>query len=596
MMIAERIQNLIHKTETGPGSRIVWILVIVLALGGLTTWYDLWAYHGFSAPEAMDSAQVARNLAEGHGYSTQFVRPFSLYLMQQKHQAGTIESANASGFYPDLANAPVYPTVLAALMKVHRPDWTVESQKHFWSQNGTFKRYEPEFFIAIFNQFLLLAAVALTFFIAKKMFDAQVAWLSALLTLGSSLLWKFSVSGLSTMLLLVIFLTLILCLLKIEALARAESPEPRRLTAYTIILGVLLGLGLLTRYSFGWLVVPAVFFLAMFGGARRTGLAVSLCLTFGVVISPWLARNFHVSHTFFGTAGYAAIEGTAIFPGTKLMQSSAPEMIGNWAMPLVQKLAGNAIVLAQDDLPRLGGWAAILFFAGLLLGLRNDGARRLRYFMLMCLGVFVAVQAVGRTGLSDFSPELNSENLLVLLTPLAIIFGIAFFLTLLDQMNFPAPEVRYVVIIFLIALMWLPLVTNLLPPKPSPTAYPPYHPPEIQKISSWMRPEELMMSDMPWAVAWYGHRPCVWNSVDAKDAFFAINDYFQPVKAVYLTTVTMDGKFFSDLARGTENSWGHFALQVGMKGQFPDKFPLQTPKILISGLLLTDRQRWLNDQ
>ena len=78
----------------------------------------------------------------------------------------------------------------------------------------------------MFNQILLVAAVVLTFFLARKLFDAGVAWLSAILMIGCELLWRFSVSGLSTMLLLVIFLGLTWCILKIEETAR--EPQPRR--------------------------------------------------------------------------------------------------------------------------------------------------------------------------------------------------------------------------------------------------------------------------------------------------------------------------------------------------------------------------------
>jgi hypothetical protein len=101
-----------------------------------------------------------------------------------------------------------------------------------------------------------------------------------------------------------------------------------------------------------------------------------------------------------------------------------------------------------------------------------------------------------------------------------------------------------------------------------------------------------MMSDLPWAVAWYGNHDCIWNSLDSQDSFFAINDYFQPVKGLYLSPETVDEKFFSEMAVGEENSWGHFALQVGMKNKFPDGFPLQVPKVLNSGLFFTDRPRW----
>jgi hypothetical protein len=600
MMISERIQFLIQRTESGPGLRILWTLAAILAVGGMTAWYDVWAYHGFTAPEAMDTAQVARNLAEGHGYATQVIQPFSLFLLQTKHHEQQLQQLNLTktgGFYPDLANAPLYPAVLAGLMKLHPPEWNVRLQKKFWWRNGRFERYPPEFFIAIFNQFLLLAAVVLTFFIAKKLFDSQVSWLAALLTLGSNLLWQFSSSGLSTMLLLVIFLGLTLCLLKLESLARVEPPDQRLLFGFALAAGVLAGLGMLTRYSFGWLVVPVLIFLVLFGGGRRMGLAVATCLMFALVVAPWLARNYAVSGTLFGTAGYAAIEGTDTFPGMKLLQSSNPDMSasrfgGGWTMLMVHKLCSNASSIFQDDLPHLGGWAAVLFFAGLLLGFRSPAASRLRYFTLMSLVVLVMVQALGRTWLSDVTPELNSENLLVLLVPLILIFGIAFFLTLLDQMNLPALELRYVAILLLAAILCLPFVTSFLPPPASPAAFPPYHPPEIQQVSSWLQPDELMMSDMPWAIAWYGRHSCIYLSQNTRDDFSNINDYFQSVKGIYLTTITLDDKFLSNVARGDEDSWAHFVLQTATRNRFPDNFPLQTPKNLGAGLFFTDQQRW----
>jgi hypothetical protein len=265
---------------------------------------------------------------------------------------------------------------------------------------------------------------------------------------------------------------------------------------------------------------------------------------------------------------------------------------GGWISQMMGKVGPNALGIFQNDLPHLGGWAAILFFAGLLLGFRNPATRRLRYFTMMCLGILIFVQALGRTWLSDSTPEINSENLLVLLTPLALIFGVAFFLTLVDQMALPSYEFRYLAIFLLAVILCLPFLTNFLPPAASPPIYPPYYPPEVQEISGWMQPDELMMSDMPWAVAWYGRHPCIYISPDTEDGFFAINDYFRPIKGIYLTTLTLDDKFLSKVARGDKNSWSHFALQVGSKSEFPDHFPLQVPRAISSGLFFTDQKRW----
>jgi hypothetical protein len=258
------------------------------------------------------------------------------------------------------------------------------------------------------------------------------------------------------------------------------------------------------------------------------------------------------------------------------------------------KFLVNARYILQGDLLRIGGsWVAVLFFAGLLLGLRNVAARRLRYFTMMCLGVFVVVQSLGRTQLSAISPEINSENLLVLLTPLVVIFGVAFFLTLLNQMNTPSLQVRLAVVVLLVLVACQAFITNLLPPKISPVAWPPYYPPEIQKVSTWMQPDEMMMSDIPWAVAWYGDRQCTWTTINSKYEFFQFNDYVKPVRALYLTLNTLDGKLFTECLQGGVDSWGNFVFKTVAANQIPPQFPLKTaPFGVLSGLFLTDRQRW----
>ncbi len=604
MLMDEQLQRLIHNIEVGSGRlwvRIALLTVVGLALAGI---YDLTAYRSFNSQEAMDAAQVARQLKEGKGYTTEFVRPFSLYLMRKHNLAAhpewqtttNADLAQITRPHPDLANPPVYPTVLAGLFAVTQPDWKAQTHKPFWSAGDRFARYAPEFYIALFNQFLLLVIVMLTFQLAKTFFDTPTAWLAAGLTFVSDGLWKFSISGQSTLLLLVIFLGLAWCLAKIEIRARTEPPDMRRLFLLAVAAGALTGLGLLTRYSFGWVMVPVVIFLAVFGGSRRSGLAVVAFLTFAGVIAPWIVRNLVVSGTFFGTAGYAVVEGTGAFPGSKLMQSVNPDLSSAyWIMPYVRKFFENVRYVFQGDLLRLGGGVlGILFFAGLLLGLQNAGARRLRYFTMGCLGIFILVQSLGRTQLSDAAPELNSENLFILLSPLVVIFGVAAFVKLLDQMELPSLQLRYWVAGVIALIASLPLIITLLPPKTSTVAYPPYYPPEIQKISNWMRPDELMMSDIPWAVAWYGHRQCTWTTLNTKHEFFSLNDNLaRPVRALYLTLVTLDGKLFSDCLQGGVASWGVFVLKSVTTREIPPGFPLrESPYGLSTGLVLTDRVRW----
>jgi hypothetical protein len=604
MMISEKLQHLIHAVEVGRFSRWLQFLPLAVAVVGLAVLYDLTEYRGFNSPEAMDAAQVARNVSEGRGFTTDFIRPFSVFLVSKHNHdqhigelllTNAVDFAELDGPHPDLANPPVYPAMLAGFMKIWPPEWKTQTRKPFWAAGGRFLRYQPEFRIAVLNQALLLVVVTLTFFLAKKLLDAPAAWLAAVLTLGADTLWKFSVSGQSTLLLLVLFLGLAWCLARIEELGRAEAPPMKKLFLLAVTTGVLVAAGTLTRYAFGWVIVPVAVFLTLFGGGRRSGLAVAAVLAFGLAMTPWLIRNLAVSGTLFGTAGYAVVEGTFAFPGSRLMQSVNPDLTSAyWVRPYVSKLLVNARYIFQGDLLQVGGsWVAVLFFAGLLLGLRSITARRLRYFTIMCLGVFAIVQSLGRTQLSAITPEVNSENLLVLLTPLAAIFAVAFFLTLLNQMKTPSPEVRLGVVVLMVLVACQAFLTNLLPPKISPIAYPPYYPPEVQKVSAWMRPDELMMSDIPWAVAWYGDHQCVWTTINSQYEFFQFNDYTKQVRALYLTLTTLDGKLFTECLQGGVDSWGNFCLKTVAANQIPPAFPLKVaPYGLLSGLFLTDRQRW----
>jgi hypothetical protein len=322
-------------------------------------------------------------------------------------------------------------------------------------------------------------------------------------------------------------------------------------------------------------------------------LAMTAFLACVVMVLPWIARNVAVSGTLLGTAGYAVAEGTMAFPGSHLMQSLAPDMTSAYSMkPYFVKLQTNLIPLLQDGMLRLGGgWVGVLFLAGLLLGLRNNVA--LRYFAVVCTIVFLVVTAMGRTQLSVFEGDLSTENLLMLLTPLVVIFGVAFFLTLLNQMNIPAVPVRYGVIGLMVLLLCQQLIMTLLPPKMSPAAFPPYNPAEIQQVSGWMQPDELMMSDLPWAVAWYGDRQCALTTINASYEFFQFNDYVKTVRALYLTFNTTDAKLVSECLLEGGNGWPNFVLRTIVAKQIPSQFPLKfAPSGLGSSLFLTDHRRW----
>jgi hypothetical protein len=401
------------------------------------------------------------------------------------------------------------------------------------------------------------------------------------------------------MLLMVIFLGLIWCVLRIEEMGREPQPRATWLLGLALAAGGLIGVGALTRYAFGWTIIPVVLFLLFFSGQQRVLHVLAALGAFVMVLTPWVIRNYAVSGTPFGTAGFAFAEGVGLFPRFQLERSVHPDLAHILLFKAyVQKLLANAHDILTNGLPRLGGsWASLLFLAGLLLGFRGMAVRRMRYFLLMCLGIYIVVQALGRTQLSDESPEVNSENLLVLLIPLVFCYGVSFFFTFMEQMKLPVPQLRYVVMAVFAALSCLPMIFTLLSAKVSPVVFPPYFPPDIQQTAGWMKENELMMSDVPWAVAWYGQRQCVWLTLNAQDDFFAINDNLKTVQALYLTPQTTDGKFLSDWVLSSDRNWGSFFLGA-WQNQIPSGFPLRNAPtgFLPERLFLTDRERWKTGQ
>jgi 4-amino-4-deoxy-L-arabinose transferase-like glycosyltransferase len=575
------LQESIHKLEVAGGMRYLKIGLAALVVIAVIALYNIQSFKNMGTQEAMDSAQLGRNLAEGKGYKTYFVRPLSMYLLKKHNEMAPnavdkrlAELTEIKTLQPDISNPPVYPIVLAGLMKVLPFDYSISAKpKMFWTSKGDFWRYEPDFLISVFNQLLFFGVIVAFFFLAKRFFDARVAWTSAGLLFGAEVLWRFSVSGMSTILLLLIFIGIIWCLV----LAEEEGREMKRGMAVLIVLavlaGLLTGIGCLTRYSFGWLILPVVVFLAVFGGQSRWLLALAAFIAFAALMTPWIIRNELITGTPFGTAGYALFATTPIFPEYKLERSLNPDFVFGgsiWLKMLTQKLLANSKEIVQNEFPNLGGnWIGAFFLVGLLVGFANLTASRIRYFLLMCLAVLLAAQALGHTQLSEDSKEINSENLVVLASPLVLMYAVSFFYLLLDQIYLPIRELRFVIIGAFCVIGCLPMLFALLPTRTrTPLSYPPYHPPTIQRAANHAKPDELTMSDGPWAMAWYGQRQCVWLTPKMQPDFSDINDLQKPIQLLFLTRPTLDSRIISDwLAPGTE-SWPNIIMEtVQFSGQ-----------------------------
>jgi hypothetical protein len=591
------IQDFIHSLESGPLQFFLRAVLVTLGILAATGAYLMFEARNFSNPEAMDMAQLGRNLAEGRGYTTRFIRPMSFQLIRERlKEREEAASQILLRDHPDLQNPPVHPMMVAVLFKV-LPDRFVSGLP------ADVNRMRPwgEVVITGLNLFWFGVGTVLLYRLGRRLFDAWVGGLAAATYAGTELMWQFCSNGLPTPFLIVLVILLAGLLARLDETGAELAPgvvppfwAPVRLA---MLAGLVLGIGFLTRYSFAWLAVPAVIWMLV-THVRRWSVVTACLLTLLVVSAPWMARNYHLSGRFLGTASSALTSGTLTFPAAQQERLLQPPKTSPNLTELRVKLAVNGSELLREAVPKLGGnWLSFLFFAGLLLPFRNPVLRRLRWFAAGSLVMMFLVEALGRTHASELVPGVNGENQLVLLTPLAFLFGAALFFSLLESTELGHPLFQKLFVGGAWLVFSLPFLTSLLPPRTYPTVEPTYRPAIIQEITRYIQPTELMMSDIPWAVAWYGNRDCMWLPLAARDPggedFFAVNDFERRVSAIYLSPLTSEAPL-RQVAEGTE-IWALFYFDALMRRNLPTGFPLlhaYEGSARSGHFFLADRRRW----
>lgn len=591
------LQDVLHSLESGALER--WLRYFLAGLIGVAVLvlYLTTEAKNFSNPEAMDMAQVGRNLAEGRGFTTHFIRPVGLqYLQKRAVDRGLPQSGLLQRAHPDLQNPPGYPAMLAVLFKAMPANW-----RNAIPPDASRSRPRAETVITLFNLCWFGLGVFLLYRLGARLFDGGVGGLAAAAYAGTEMFWRFSSNGLPTPMLVVLVILLIELLTRMDDTSAESAPGvvPPRAKAwkFAVLMGLVLGIGFLTHYAFGWLAIPTVTWLLITHVRRWSTSAVCL-LVFGLIAAPWLARNYQISGHLLGTAGTGLMEGTAKFPeSTAQRYLHAPKQLPD-VTELRVKLAVNLSEILRTSVPRIAGsWMTCLFIAGLVLPFRRPGLRRLRWFTVGSLALLAIVQAMFHTYAATLVPDVNPENLLVLLTPPIFLLGSALFFSLIDNTEFGHPLFRSLFVGGAWIVVSFPLLTSLLPPRTYPLVEPTYRPDIIRDITSYAKPSELLMSDIPWAVAWYGNRDCIWLALALQDPggedFYAINDFERPVAMLYLSPLTSE----EPLRRVglAEFVWGRFYLDALLRANLPTGFPLKYgyPGSARNGhLLLADRPRW----
>lgn len=575
-------QDALYSLEVGKGRRWVQWGALVVGFIFLGLLYILMLFRGFDNPAAMDSAQLARQLATGQGYTTKVIRPSALRVFANHYSTpAMVAQKNPPKInvfsMPDITNAPVYPAVLSVIFRVSGVNFEPTA-----AELGKSQLYAPERLIVFFSQFCIFLTAGALYFWAWRMFDSRVALVATIAFVGCDLIWQFSLSGLSTSWVMLL-MTLMGAALH-ESLIAEEEDRSMAVWGWSIASAVFLVLIILSKLSLAWLLFPYAALVLV--GLRRMvfpPLVAILIVLLG--ITPWFVRNYQVCGNPFGTG----IAKVAEFGTVKEASGDRSYFqTSSWpvkhAMHKTYEGFGHAM---SEFFPMLGSSAVILLFAAALFHrFKRRRTQWMRWFLVWC-GIAVVF---GSSLLRGEPKPTDDENNLILLFPGMAAVGAAFFYVLLDRLDIGLQIVRYIVVTFFLGICAVPLVIALLPPGPSAYHYPPYFPPMVRYISHLLEPNELMVSDIATATAWYGGRTSLWMPTTLKE-FYEINDSIQTASGMLLTPESWDSSLYK-IDKGPSQDWAPLIRRQGLPTGFPLTSYTPMPPLDNEYLFFSDRRRW----
>ncbi len=566
------VQGFLHKLE-GKWRGGLQLLLLPAAVMAVATFF-IWKFHGLSSAEGMEQAQIARELARGNGFSTKVIRPLGIWEFQSHNR--TFPAGNI----PDVFHAPLNPLINSFFLRLDRASWRMTGQQTI---------YPPDLLIAEVAMAFFALALAVNYLTARLLFGDMIAAAGTGLAIACNAFWQFALSGLPQMLMLFLFSACLYALARAMDARLANASAARWLAGAGALFGLLgLAHGLTIWIFAGALVYAGVAF------RPRGRQALLMLLTFSLVYAPWLVRNWRVCGNPFGLAGFSALGGITV-SGDFLMRSLTLGTLVISTPSTLAKLDTQAVFQLNHLYALLGASPlAPLFLVALLHRFRRPQAADFRWGLAyMGLGAVAGMTVFGLEATED----LAASDLYILFVPLFIFYGLAFILSLWRRLMAEGPSYRTHLLVALYFLSAIPILGAGR--GRSIFHWPPYAPPSISVLNKWTTDDEITASDIPWGVAWYADRKCLWLPLTIKE--FTDMDQSRllghPLVGIYLTPVSCDAPYYSGILYGDNKDWVPLILIHGKERplNLPANFPLHAAIRLPFNrecIYYSDRNRW----
>jgi len=571
MGLETSLQGFLRNLEQGQA--MVWMrgLVVAIIIGLLAGMWFAYKFNGFSTPEAMDQAQIGRQLATGQGFTTLYARPLAMHLM-------LVRTGNLASPLPEISQAPLGPLINAAILRA--------GGRYLVASPADFVLPAERAITAVAFVFFA-ASLALSYLLGRWLFDGRLALIGLGLIIASDLVWRFTFSGLPQMAMLFFFTGALLAL----AGALEASAARRRSKSIMLVLAASLLLGLMTLgHGLGLWIFAGFWLYAVATIRPRWLVALSAPLFFALPLLPWAWHNWRALRNPFGLPFYElyrkpqtdALALTADFE--PLLRFHAGDFLSNTATQTLAQV-GNLLTY-------FGGSAVALafFFAVFFHVFGRWQAAQFRWAVLfMWLGAAAGMSVFG------VDSAVSANQLHILFLPVMIFFGLSFLLALASRLGLDQPLLRGAFITLLFLVSSIPLLGTIAL-KPPMVNWPPYLPPLIMRFNQWVQPNEAMAADIPWATAWYGGRTSLLlpENIAQFELIHTEGLLRAPLVGIYITPFSSDRSAYETIINGRYSEWARFVLSEVVEEDLADWMLPNAVNLPIEGqsIFYADRPRW----
>ncbi|HEY3414266.1 MAG TPA: glycosyltransferase family 39 protein [Armatimonadota bacterium] len=490
-----------HDRANANAKRVVMTLILALVLPVLIVWaVYVRQFAQITDMDAMDMAQVARNVQSGNGFVTSVIRPLA--------------TTRATGV-----------TTAAGGLKTVRMQDMVHPPLFIYAEALVLATGASDNKVFLVSALFFLLTIPVLYALSKEMFNAKVGQLTVFAYVTSLFMTNMILTTGSATMAAFMFTLLCLMILRFAQAAQPDGgvPSTRSVVVKAALCGVVFALCYLTDYMLLLALLPVA--VCVYVAGKREGKAglVVFLLAFLVVAGPWMIRNTSVTGSpFFGLRALEIGMGTKAHPAFSLYRSTVPQTV----LGLVQETSGDlgrkvvqGIQVSYGTLPVLGQPYLVAFFiVGLFYSFRRNGVNALRG---MLIGSVICVAMLGNL----FMFQMGT---LTAFAPIMLAFAAAFFVRLLTDSKAPNVIVAGVNVLAGV-LMVIPLAAALAVPAPRISST---HEAETT-VGRIVAPNSPIVSDRAFEMAWYAGRTSVWIPNADKD--FENLDGLYGLKALYLS-------------------------------------------------------------